>query len=192
MKKQLIASTILFATLIGCGTTTDSRSDSMNKVQNSNTYDYTSGTYNLWEYMTPASSHTNTYTLLNNGKESKYRTQYQVKQNRVVESSTYASNEKTIYEKLPNTIRVKFEKNGQSNGMYELKLSVNEGDRITVRDSTCKLYKYHDSIDLNAHHFKDVLEIRCDGKPGYYQKGVGEIAQVNGTKNNRSMRVLSN
>ncbi len=191
MKKQLLASTILIFTLIGCGSTTTG-ADLESGVGGTDTHDYKSGTYNLWNYMTPASNHTNTYTLLNNGKQSKYQTTYSVKQNRVVESSSYASDEKTIYEKLSDTIRVKFEKNGQPNGMYELKLTVNEGDRITVRDSTCKLYKHHDSIDLNNHHFDDVLEIRCDGKPGYYQKGVGEIAQTNSTNPKQAVRVLAN
>ncbi len=192
MKKQFIASAILLVTLIGCGSSPTTRTDAGSGVGGTDTHDYKSGTYNLWSYMTPASNHTNTYTLLNNGKQSKYQTTYSVKRNRVVESSSYASNEKTIYEKLNDTIRVKFEKNGQPNGMYELKLTVNEGDRITVRDSTCKLYKHYKSIDLNNRHFNDVLEIRCDGKPGYYQKGVGEIAQTSSTNPKQAVRVLAN
>jgi len=189
MKKRLLAvSVVTIGLFSGCGGSANSV-DSINNT--SDEQNIPSGSYNLWDYMTPANSHTSRYTILNNGQQSKYNTNYSVKKNRVVEVSDYVRNEKTIYEKYKDRIKIKFEKDNKPNGMYELKLYVNIGDKITIRDSSCKLTKHLDDFELNGKHFNDVIEVKCGNKPGYYQKGVGEIAQVD-DPSKKAIRVLSN
>jgi len=189
MSKKVLVSTLLALAFVGCGSGGDTSSSSGSKDSQTNAINQKQ--YNLWSYMTPQSSHTNTYSIYSNNKTIKYNTQYSVKQNRVVEVNDYASDEKTIYEKLSNKIKIRFEKNNKANGMYELRLTANEGDIITERSSTCKLIKHHDTFEIKGKSFTDVIEIKCGDIPGYYQKGVGEIAQVE-EKNKKSIRVLSN
>ena len=191
MKRLLIAgSSIALFLLAGCGSAGEREDNGIDKTSESYDATRSKGSYNLWEYMTPANSHTSTYTVLSNGNRIKYSTNYSVKQNRVVEVSDYVSNEKTIYERYTDKIKVRFEKNNRPNGMYDLKLYVNIGDRITVRDSSCKLNRHIDDFELKGKHFSDVLEVKCGDKPGYYQKGVGEIAQIDDNAE-KSIRVLS-
>jgi hypothetical protein len=109
----------------------------------------------------------------------------------VVEVNDYASNEKTIYEKLNNKIKVRFEKNNKANGMYELHLTADIGDIITERSSECVLHKHYPTFSIKDRNFQDVIEIKCGNTPGYYQKGVGEIAQIE-ESNQKRVRVLSN
>jgi hypothetical protein len=72
-------------------------------------------------------------------------------------------------------------------------LTANIGQTVTVLDSTCKLEKHYDNIKINDKDFVDVIEIKCNDKPGYYQKDIGEIAQtqISGSNGTRSVRVLS-
>ncbi len=189
MKKIVVASVVLTFMFIGCGSSSSSdASEPKKEIENSSAK---ADGYYLWSYFTPANSNTNSFSLYNDGKSTQYKTTYSVKQDRVIEQSDNVSNEKTIYEKLSNSIRVKFEKNGKPNGMYELKLYANIGDVVTVRDSSCKLYKHYDNLTIKGKSFNDVIEIRCSNRPGYYEKGVGEIAQMS-DKDSRSVRVLSN
>ena len=187
MNKKVLISTILVLTFAGCGSGGDTSSSGDRKSPTPKNQKQ----YNLWSYMTPESDHTNTYSIYSDNKTVKYNTQYSVKQNRVVEVNDYASNERTIYEKLSNKIKVRFEKNKKANGMYELHLTANEGDVITERSSTCKLIKHYDNFEIKGKAFQDVIEIKCGDIPGYYQKGVGEIAQAE-EKNKKNIRVLSN
>jgi len=191
MSKKVLVSTLLALAFVGCGSGGDTSSSGGSSSKDSQTNAINQKQYNLWSYMTPQSSHTNTYSIYSDNKTIKYNTQYSVKQNRVVEVNDYASDEKTIYEKLSNKIKIRFEKNNKANGMYELRLTANEGDIITERSSTCKLIKHHDTFEIKGKSFTDVIEIKCGDIPGYYQKGVGEIAQVE-EKNKKSIRVLSN
>jgi hypothetical protein len=188
MSKKVLVSTLLAVLFVGCGSGGGDTSSSRDTPTPTPT---NQKQYNLWSYMTPQDSHTNTYSIYSDNKTIKYNTQYSVKQNRVIEINDYASNEKTIYEKLSNKIKVRFEKNNKANGMYELHLTANEGDVITERSSTCKLTKHYDTFEIKGKSFTDVIEIKCGDIPGYYQKGVGEIAQVE-EKNRKSIRVLSN
>jgi len=189
MKKSLLLSTIFITLINGCGSG-DTTTKRDNPIQNNSVKN--SGSYNLWEYFTPNSSKTNEYKYYNGNKVSSYKTSYNVSNNKVTEVDNYAPNEKTIYEKRDNYIEVKFEKDGKPNGIYKLKLYANIGDSVTVLDSSCKLSKHYDTFSLKDNNFNDVIEIRCGNKPGYYQKGVGEIAQQIQSKNQKSIRVLSN
>ncbi len=151
-----------------------------------------SGAYNLWEYIAPVSSKTDTFTLSSNSVDTTYKSTYKVvNQARVEEVADYAKDEKTIYEKSNDKIIIKFEKNGKPNGFYELKLTADIGDIVTKRDSTCKLAKHHDSFSIAGKSFQDVIEITCNNIPGYYQKGVGEVAQKE-DNTGKNIRVLSN
>jgi len=192
MKRNLLLSTIFIALISGCGGG-DNRSpdrDRDNTIQNNSIRN--SQSYNLWEYFTPNRSKTNSYKLYENNSVSSYKTSYNVSNNKVIEVDDYAPNEKTIYEKRDNYIEVKFQKDGKPNGIYKLKLYANIGDSVTVLDSTCKLTKHYDNFTIKDQAFNDVIEIRCGNKPGYYQKGVGEIAQDIKTNNQKVTRVLSN
>ncbi|RUM67433.1 MAG: hypothetical protein DSZ06_01195 [Sulfurospirillum sp.] len=188
-----VAIVVLFSFgLIGCGGgSSESKAERSRVSANTDVASVVqSGKYNLWEYMVPKDSHTNTYSIYSNNSQSKYQTSYNVKQNRVVEHDHYVLNEETVYEKYPNKIKVEFKKNNQPNGMYELKLFADIGDRVTVRESSCKLSKHYDTFELKGKKFNDVIEIVCGSQPGYYQRGVGEIAQIE-DKGTKSIRVLA-
>ena len=182
MIKSIALTTITALFLVGCG----------GGGEESSTPTTTNvGTYNLWEYMTPSSSDTNTFTLSSNSVDTTYTATYIVKSNRVEEVANYAPDERTIYEKGANTITVKFEKGGKANGTYALKLTANINDIVTTRSSTCKLTKHLPSFSIADKTFQDVIEITCGSTPGYYQKGVGEIAQIEDSSG-KNIRVLSN
>ncbi len=147
--------------------------------------------YNLWEYIAPQSSKTNTFTKVTDAKQSTYTTTYTVTGDKVEAKDDYAPDEKTIYQKSGDTILVKFEKNNKANGQYSLHMGANIGDIVTVRSSTCKLTQHLDTFSLANQTFHDVIEIKCADTPGYYQKGVGEVGQIEKGLG-KSIRVLSN
>jgi len=181
MIKSIALTTTVALFLFGCGGGGDS-----------STQTSTRGAYNLWEYMTPSSSKNNTFTLTTNSQKSTYNTDYQVKSSRIVhEVADYAPDETTIYEKGDNKIIVTFEKGGKPNGTYSLKLHANINDIVTTRNSSCRLTKHHDTFSIANKTFKDVIEITCGTTPGYYQKGVGEIAQIKEDSSGKNIRVLS-
>ena len=151
----------------------------------------TDGKYNLWDYMAPKNDRTNNFVETTGDSTKNYKTTYSTSPNRVTETSDYAKNEKTIYTKEADRVTVSFEKDGTPNGEYALDLTADIGDIVTVKESTCKLTKHYDTVDISGKNFTDVIEIKCGDIPGYYQKGVGEIAQVE-EKNKKSIRVLSN
>ena len=190
MKKALILSTIVISLFSGCGGGGDRDTNLNNNSISGKSNDKNS--YNLWNYFTPANSKTNNYRYYEGNKVSSYKSSYSVSETKVVEIDNYAPNEKTIYEKMPDYIKVSFEKNGKPNGLYKLKFYANIGDSVTVIESGCKLTKHYDNFSLKGENFNDVIEIRCDDKPGYYQKNVGEIAQEIQNKNQKSIRVLAN
>ncbi len=178
----LTAITVLF--LVGCGGGGGDESKTVAPTTSN-------GKYNLWEYMTPASSNTNTFTLSSNSVDSTYKSTYSVTNNRVTEIADYAQDETTIYEKGADRITVKFEKGGKANGTYALKLTANINDLVTTRNSTCKLTQHLDTFTIAGKEFSDVIEITCGNIPGYYQKGIGEVAQKEDSSG-KNIRVLSN
>ena len=152
------------------------------------------GEYKLWEYLTPKTATTNNFIETNGDNTDSYKTTYSISTSSVTEISDYAQNEKTIYTKKADRITVSFTKDGTANGSYDLDLTADKGDDVTVLTSQCILTEHHDTIKINDKSFTDVIEIKCNDKPGYYQKGVGEIAQTQliGTSGSRSIRILSN
>lgn len=186
MIKSIALATITTLFLVGCGGGGgDDDGGGLSPVVSN------PGKYNLWEYMTPSTSNTNTFTLSSNSIDSTYTSTYTVKSNRVEEVADYAQDEKTIYEKGADEIIVRFEKSGKSNGTYTLKLTADINDIVTQRKSECKLTRHLDSFKIAEKTFQDVLEITCGTTPGYYQKGVGEIAQIEDSSG-KNIRVLSN
>ena len=184
----------------GRGDTPDTKDD-IKKGQPTLGVGKTDGKYNLWEYVTPKDDRTNNFVETTGDTTKKYKTTYSTTSNKVIEVSDYAKNEQTIYTKTYNNtlnkydrVTVSFEKDGTPNGSYDLDLTADVGDVVTVKESSCKLIKHHDSIAINGKSFTDVIEIKCNQKPGFYQKGVGEIAQTQITGNNssRAVRLLSN
>ncbi len=182
MIKSIALTTITALFLIGCGGGGDDTTTSTPVA---------TGEYNLWEYMTPSTSDTNTFTLSSNNVNTTYNTAYSVTRSRVEEVADYAQDEKTIYEKDADSIIVTFEKAGKPNGTYALKLTANINDIVTTRTSTCKLTNHLNSFSIADKTFQDVIEITCGTTPGYYQKGVGEIAQIEDSSG-KNIRVLSN
>jgi hypothetical protein len=154
----------------------------------------TDGKYKLWEYVTPKTDATNNFIETTGDTTNSYKTTYSISTSSVTETSDYAQNEKTIYTKKRDRITVSFTKDGTPNGSYDLDLTADIGDDVTVLASQCILTKHFDSIKINDKSFSDVIEIKCNDKPGYYQKGVGEVAQTQliGTTGSRSVRLLSN
>ena len=210
MKKSFSALILAMFMMSGCGGGGDSREDSPTAKNNDDDIPKgqptlgvgkTDGKYNLWEYVTPKSDRTNNFVETTGSTSKNYKTTYSTTSNKVTEVSSYAKDEQTIYTKTYNNtlkkydrVTVSFEKDGTPNGSYDLDLTADVGDVVTVKESSCKLAKHHSSIQINGQSFKDVIEIQCNQKPGFYQKGVGEIAQtkVLGANGNRTVRVLSN
>ncbi len=186
MIKNIAIATVATLIFIGCGGGGDSTSGGGTLGSQTITK-----AYNLWDYMVPNSSKTNRFTLSSINGKSNYNTTYTVSKNRVEEVADYASDEKTIYEKKANKIVVNFTKAGQPNGTYNLLLSADIGDIVTERKSTCRLTKHLEIFELEGKSFQDVIEITCGNIPGYYQKGIGEIAQIENSSD-KKIRVLSN
>ncbi len=193
MIKNLIFSTTAIFFLIGCGGSGGSETSSTDNINTNNINSIIStpkGSYSLWDYIVPKNSKTSEFFVHSqkNGDKT-YRTSYAVKTNRVEEIADYAENETTIYEIHSDKIKIQFLKDGKPNGVYQLHSFVNIGDVATVRGSNCKLAKHYDQYKLNNQVFDDVIEIVCSKQSGLYQKGVGEIAQLNGGKD---YRILTN
>ncbi len=203
MNKNIPALLLALVLITGCGggggsedtpqTTTPAATDNT-KNQLASGVGKTTGKYQLWEYMTPKSDSTNNFIETTGDGTTNYKTTYAISTNSVTEQSDYAQKEKTIYTKSTDRITVSFTKDGTPNGSYDLDLTADINDIVTVMDSTCKLVKHYDSVTIDDRAFSDVIEINCNDKPGYYQKGVGEIAQTQlvGSTGSRSIRVLSN
>ncbi len=186
MIKSITLTTIAVLFLVGCG-----GGDGDKIVAQATTTTTSNGKYSLWEYMTPSSSNTNIFKLSTNSVDSTYKSTYSVTKNRVTEIADYAQDETTIYEKGSNSITVKFEKGGKSNGTYALKLTANINEMVTTRKSDCKLTNHLNTFSIAGEEFNDVIEITCGNIPGYYQKGVGEVAQKEDSSG-KNIRVLSN
>ncbi len=154
----------------------------------------TDGKYNLWDYMTPQSSRTNSFVETKGDVTNEYETTYLIDKDKVTEVSDYAQNEKTIYKKKTDRVTIEFKKDDEFNGSYDLHLTADIDGDVTILTSTCKLTEHFQSKTINKKEFLDVIEIRCNNKPGYYQKGIGEIAQteVIDAKGTSSLRVLTN
>ena len=208
MKKSFLALILTMFMISGCGggegdasgQTPDGKDTDIKKGQSTLGEGKTTGKYNLWAYVTPKSDRINNFVETTGDTTKNYKTTYSTSSNKVVEVSDYAKNEQTIYTKTYNNtlnkydrVTVSFEKDGTPNGSYDLDLTADVGDVVTVRESSCKLTKYHNSIDINGKSFADVIEIQCNQKPGFYQKGVGEVAQTKaiGVNGSRTVRLLS-
>lgn len=202
MNKSIPSLLLALILITGCGGgggdegTTTSPSSNVNSTndQVSAGSGKTTGKYNLWEYVTPKTDTTNSFIETTGDTTNSYKTTYAISTNSVTEISDYAQNEQTIYTKKDDRVTVSFKKDGTPNGSYDLDLTADIGDIITIKESTCKLIKYYETITINEKSFSEVIEIRCNDKPGYYKKGIGEVAQtqVIGTNGTRSVRVLSN
>ncbi|MCH9814030.1 MAG: hypothetical protein K0U47_08830 [Epsilonproteobacteria bacterium] len=186
--KKYIPVLLSLLLLSGCGggggeetpqsTANSSSVSNTNVTAVNNTEGKTSGQYNLWSYMTPTSSTTNSFVEQTNSGSSTYTTTYTTTGNTVTEVSDYAENESTTYTKKADRIAVAFEKDGTANGSYDLDLTADIGDVVTVKDSNCILTAHFDTKTINEKTFNDVIEIQCASKPGYYAKGMGEVAQL--------------
>lgn len=180
MRKELLAVTISIALLSGCGGGGGTSGETTNTDTTAVIDDSgkTDGSYNLWAYMTPSSSKTNTYIETTSDGTETYSTTFTTTDNSVIEVSDYAPNERTIYSKKSDRITISFEKDNAPNGSYDLDLTADIGDIVTVAESTCTLTAHFDAKTFNNTTFNDVIEITCAGKPGYYQYGIGEVAQL--------------
>jgi len=206
MNKNIPAIFLALTLFTGCGGGSDSVNDSSvsdgsttittpdKKTVIKNKSGKIDGKYNLWEYIIPSSDTTNVFIETTGSETNSYKTTYKTLGDTVVEVSDYASNEKTTYIKKSDRVTITFTKDGTNNGSYDLDLTADINDTVTVEDSTCRLKKYHNSITIGDKSFKDTIEIDCNGKPGYYAKGIGEVAQIEKLSENgtRSIRVLSN
>jgi len=188
MIKNVALTTIALILLTGCGSGGEDTGSSKPITQTR-----LDKKYNLWSYMVPTANSTHTFTHTQNNKSSTYKTTYLVSDTRVTEVADYAQDEKTIYEKVNDEINVKFEKSNKANGLYKLFMTADVGDVVTVRNSTCTLSRHFDNFNVpnSDKSFADVIEITCNNIPGYYQKGVGEIAQIEDSAG-KNIRVLSN
>ncbi len=201
MKREISVMLLSLALLTGCGgdkTVDEDRKTTSETGNKLPTYvtniGKTDGKYNLWDYMTPQTNRVNNFAETKDGKTNEYKTTYKISKNEVIEVSDYAQNEKTIYKKKKDRVIVEFKKDDEYNGSYDLHLTADIGGPVTILTSTCKLTEYFKSKTINSTEFLDVIEIRCNDKPGYYQKDVGEIAQteVIDSRGVSSLRVLAN
>ena len=169
MYKKTILMLITITIFTGCGSSTE--------TDTHQTQQPVSGEYALWDYLVPSVDTTNKYIKTTATSTKKYQTRFVKKGNTVTEISDYAKNEQTIYTKNKTNITISFLKDGAPNGHYDLKLNVDIDDMVTVKQSDCRLTKHYDTFSIDGESFSDVIEITCSDEPGYYQKGVGEIAQ---------------
>ena len=204
MKRDISIALLALALLTGCGgggDKTDGK-DIINPSPKDNPTTTTSisdkgkidGEYNLWDYMTPQNNRINSFVETKGDKTNEYKTTYSINKNEVTEVSDYAQNEKTVYKKKKDRVTVEFLKDGEFNGSYDLHLTADIDGDVTILTSTCKLTNHFDSKIINDTKFLDIIEIRCNNKPGYYQKNIGEIAQTDivDAKGTSSLRVLAN
>ncbi len=197
MRKNVAVLILTVLIMSGCGSATNNDNSPANKTDKIGN---TQGAYNLWEYMVPSSDTTNNFIETKAGVSNSYKTTYKNTGSQVKETSDYAPNEQTIYIKKSDRISITFEKQDESNnifttnGSYDLHLTANIDGPVTIKESTCKLKAHYDNKIINSKTFSDVIEINCNGKPGYYQKGIGEVAQVDtvDTKGLKSITILSN
>jgi major membrane immunogen (membrane-anchored lipoprotein) len=202
MKRNISVALLALALLTGCG---GSKTDDNDGISNKTIDDpmlptsitnagKTDGTYNLWNYMTPKTSTTNSFIETKGDKTNEYTTTYSISEKKVTETSDYAQDEKTVYKKKEDRVTVEFLKNDKFNGSYDLHLTADIDGDVTILTSTCKLTEHFDKKTISNKDFLDVIEIKCNDKPGYYEKGTGEIAQteVVDAKGVSSLRVLTN
>jgi outer membrane biogenesis lipoprotein LolB len=194
MTKILFVSLTTFLLLAGCGAGVEDDTNSQRSTEKKVATGNKSGKYNLWEYIVPATSVTYNFVESVGDTTNQYSTTFTKKGNEVTEVSDYATDEKTVYTKKSDRVVVIFEKNGKQNGEYSLNLTANINQMITIKESTCKLVAHYDEKVINDKSFLDVIEINCNGKPGFYRKGTGEIAQTSSLSTNGygNIRVLTN
>lgn len=208
MKRDISIALLALALLTGCGGGGD-KADDKDTIDTPDNPSITTsisdkgktdGKYNLWDYMTPQNNGTNNFIETKGDKTNEYKTTYSISKNKVTEVSDYAQNEKTIYKKKKDRVTVEFLKDEKFNGSYEfngsydLHLTADIDGDVTILTSTCKLTNHFNSKIINDTKFLDIIEIRCNNKPGYYQKNIGEIAQTDivDAKGTSSLRVLAN
>lgn len=203
--KRYIPVLLSLALLTGCGgggggnssTSTGSTSSSSTSSTEVKTVadkvGKTTGQYNLWDYIAPSTDTTHNFIETNSGGTNSYSTTYTTTSTSVTEVSDYAANERTIYTKQSDRILVSFEKDGTPNGAYDMHLTADINDPVTIKDSTCRLTAHFDNKVISNKTFTDLIEINCDGKPGYYQKGTGEVAQIEtlSVSGSTNIRILS-
>ena len=198
MRKNITVLLLAFTLISGCGGGDTSTGDSPkgggdNHSNLEQGKGRTDGKYKLWDYIVPKTDTTNNFIETKGGETNSYKTTYSIASSTVTEISDYAKDEKTIYTKKADRITVSFTKDDTPNGSYDLHLTANLKDSVTIKEATCKLIEHHASIKINEKTFTDVIEIQCSDKPGYYQRDVGEVAQTKlGSNSSRSVRVLSN
>ncbi len=190
MYKNTILAILAAVVISGCGgsATGDEQSTKSSHSQPS------SGEYALWDYLVPSVDTTNNYIKTTATSTQKYQTRFVKSGDTVTETSDYAKNEQTIYTKNKTNITVSFLKDGAPNGHYDLKLYVDIDDIVTVKKSDCRLTQHYDTYSIDGEKFNDVIEITCGNEPGFYQKGVGEIAQKRSlsTSGKVDIKILSN
>ena len=190
MIKKILLATALLLFLNGCGS--GPTSDDETTINTPTINNIEKKDYNLWEYMVPTNDRVNSFSLYNNDEtkpSETYTTSYKVYENLVEESSSYAPDEKTIYEKKDNEIVVSFQKDNSIMGFFTLELQANIDDMVTKKASDCKLEKHY---PLYNDKFSDVIEIVCGNQHGFYQKNVGEISQIAQDETSKKVRILSN
>ncbi len=196
--KSLTTALLITFIFYGCGS---NKSDLEPESDNRDSVNYKAdrigkidGDYNLWEYITPPSNRVNSFLEIAEDQNSRYKTTYTVSQDSVIEESDYAKDEKIVYKKNRDHIKVTFKRYDIENGSYNLNLTADIGDMITLEESTCILKAHYNSIKIKNQTFNDTIEISCNGKPGYYSKGIGEVAQVDqiASTGSKNIRVLSN
>lgn len=190
MYKNIILAIIAAVVISGCGGGSAEEADG---TKSSHTQ-AGGGKYALWDYLVPSVDKTNNYIKTTATSTQKYQTRFVKTGNTVTETSDYAKNEQTIYTKNKTNITVSFLKDGAPNGRYDLKLYVDIDDIVTVKKSDCRLTKHYDTYSIDGENFNDVIEITCGNEPGFYQKGVGEIAQKRSlsTSGKVDIKILSN
>ncbi len=173
----IIASTLLLFTGCGGGGSEGDSGKVPNDHGSSDSGTPPQGAYSLWDYLTPSTSKSRSFTYNAPSGTQTYSTHFTVSGDMVTEVDDNAPQEKTVYQKRSDRITVSFQKNGQANGSYDMKRYAKIDDIVTIKDSNCRLVAHHDLISLGGKRYEDVIEIDCGNHPGYYQKYAGEIGQ---------------
>lgn len=173
MKLYIYIMLILF-TLSGCGGGGgDSSSSASSFDGNFPTQDFSGASYEAWDYIIPANNLQENSIDVNSVGSTNYSANFTFAENITTEIPDNAHDEKIVYEKLTDRVKISFYKSDEKTFSYEMKKKIHIGETTTVLDSACILIAHHQKYNI----YDDVIQIDCGKSQGFYQKGKGQIAQ---------------
>jgi len=179
MKKFLLLFLISFI-LIGCGGgSSDSTTKTTTSSKNSSAGSISGSSFDTWSYIIPNKTSPESTSISSRSIDgTTYNATFRsIKENNIIEEiPENTDDERIIYEKNNQTIKVKFYKNDKITYQYNMKRYITIGEQ-TISQSSCMLVNHFDTKSFQSKTYKDVIEIDCGQHKGYYAKGKGQVYQ---------------